>query len=314
MANKKTSIRRLPVFWQLMKNSFRRLKNNDPLRMAGATAFFTSFALPPILILLFQLFSIFFARKTVGRELREVLSATLGRQGAEQLRITALGLRNLAQNWYMAVIGLVFLAFVATTLFKVIRNSLNDIWNIRLKRSEFVYDLKARATSLIIMLIAGILFLVTGVIDVVIVVAGNYIGKYSVKGGLFFTSALDEIASVLVITIWLIVLFKYLANGRPSWRVTIAGGIITGILFYIGKAALATLMSHSNIGAVYGAGAAIVLILLFVFYSSFILYFGASFIKEYSLLIKDPIIPSSHAYLFEVQKVPDSNQTTQPNR
>src|SRR5688572_6702572 len=226
MANKKTSIRRLPVFWQLMKNSFRRLKNNDPLRMAGATAFFTSFALPPILILLFQLFSIFFARKTVGRELREVLSATLGRQGAEQLRITALGLRNLAQNWYMAVIGLVFLAFVATTLFKVIRNSLNDIWNIRLKRSEFVYDLKARATSLIIMLIAGILFLVTGVIDVAIVIAGNYIGKYSVKGGLFFTSALDEIASVLVITIWLIVLFKYLANGRPSWRVTIAGGII----------------------------------------------------------------------------------------
>src|SRR5688572_13905259 len=130
MAVSKSSIWRLPVFWQLVKNSFRRLKRNDPLRMAGATAFFTSFALPPILVLLFQLFSIFFSRQIVGRELRELLTATLGKQGADQLRITARGLRNLAQNWYMAVIGLLFLAFVATTLFNVIRNSLNDIWNI----------------------------------------------------------------------------------------------------------------------------------------------------------------------------------------
>jgi membrane protein len=304
MAVSKSSIWRLPVFWQLVKNSFRRLKRNDPLRMAGATAFFTSFALPPILVLLFQLFSIFFSRQIVGRELRELLTATLGKQGADQLRITARGLRNLAQNWYMAVIGLLFLAFVATTLFNVIRNSLNDIWNIRLKRSEFVYDLKARARSLVIILMAGILFLASVVIDVIKVFAGDYIGKYWETGGSFFTSVFNEITGVLVVTLWFMVLFKYLANGRPSWRVTTAGGILTGILFYLGKTALASLMSNSNLGIVYGAGAAIVLILLFVFYSSFILYFGASFIKEYALLINDPIVPSGRAYLFEVHQVP----------
>lgn len=272
--------------------------------MAGATAFFTSFALPPILVLLFQLFSIFFARQIVGRELREVLSATLGKEGAEQMRVTARGLRNLAHNWYMAVIGLLFLAFVATTLFKVIRNSLNDIWNIRLERSEFIADMKVRGRSLFIILMAGILFLAAGVIDVIKVIAGNYIGKLWAKGGSFFTGALDEIAGILVVTIWFMVLFRYLANGRPSWRVASAGGILTGVLFYIGREALSALFNQSNIGAVYGAGAAIVLILLFVFYSSFILYFGASFIKEYSLLIDDPIVPSHRAYLFELHKVP----------
>ncbi len=273
--------------------------------MAGATAFFTSFALPPILVLLFQLFSIFFARRIVGRELRELLSDTLGKQGADQLRITALGLRNLAQTWYMAVIGLLFLAFVATTLFKVIRNSLNDIWNIHVEKTEFLADMKIRARSLFIILMAGILFLAAGVIDLIKVIAGNYIGRFWEKGGSFFTTALDEIAGILVVTTWFIVLFRYLASGRPSWRVATAGGILTGLLFYLGKAALSVLLIQSNIGAVYGAGTAIVLILLFVFYSSFILYFGASFIKEYSLLSSDPIVPSQRAYQFELHKVPD---------
>ncbi|OQP51711.1 YihY/virulence factor BrkB family protein [Niastella populi] len=308
MANNTTSIWRLPVFWKLLKNSFRRLQRNNPLRMAGATAFFTTFALPPILILIFQLFSIFFARKIVGRELRELLTATLGNEGAEQLRSTARGLRNLAQTWYMAAIGLLFLVFVATTLFKVIRGSLDDIWNIRLKRSEFVYDLKARARSLIIILMAGLLVLASAVIDVIKVFAGDYISKYWKTGGHFFTSAINEIAGVLVVTIWFVVLFKYLANGRPSWRATTAGGILTGMLFYIGKSVLTTLIGNGNIGLVYGAGAAIVLVLLFVFYSSFILYFGASFVKEFSLLTNDPIIPSPKAYLFEVQHVPDEEK------
>src|SRR3954466_5229098 len=99
---KPQSIWRLPVLWKLLKASFNRLKRNDPLRMAGATAFFTSFALPPIIVLLFQFFSIFFPKKLIGTALGELLSTTLGKEGAEQMRNTARGLRHLAQNWYMA--------------------------------------------------------------------------------------------------------------------------------------------------------------------------------------------------------------------
>lgn len=300
---KQQSIWRLPVLWKLLKASFNRLQRNDPLRMAGATAFFTSFALPPIIILLFQLFSIFFSRKLIGTELREVLSATLGNEGSEQLRSTARGFRNLAQNWYMAAIGLLFLVFVATTLFKVIRNTMNDIWNIRPVQTGFMYDLKVRGKSLAIIFVAGLLFLASGVLDVIWVIAGRYIGKLWPKGAIYFASALNEIAGVVVVTVWFIVLFRFLANARPSWRAASVGGLLTGILFSIGKAVLSTIMGYSNAGAVYGAGAAIVLILLFLFYSSFILYFGASFIKEYSSLINHPIIPSHKAYHFKLQKI-----------
>ena len=288
---KEKSIWTPPVLWKLLKDSFTRLKQNDPLRMAGATAFFTSFALPPIMVLLFQFFSIFFSKKLVGTELREVLSTALGKEGAEQLRITARGLSHLAQNWYMAIIGLLFLIFVATTLFKVIRNTFNDIWNIRPEQAGFLYDLKVRGKSLVIILAAAMLFLAAEIIDLIRVVAGNYIGSVWAKGGIFFTSVLNQLIGVVVVIVWFIVLFRFLANARPSWRVATVGGILTGVLFYSGKAVLSTMMRHSNAGIVYGAGAAIVLILLFVFYSSFILYFGASFIKEYSLLTNDPIVP-----------------------
>ena len=259
--------------------------------MAGATAFFTSFALPPIMVLLFQFFSIFFNKKLVGAELRAVLTPSLGKENTEQLRIIARGLRNLAQNWYMAFIGLLFLVFVATTLFKVIRNTFYDIWDISAEHAGFLYDLKARSRSLAIILAAAVLVIATEIIDILRDVAGKYIERVWAQGGSLFNSILNPIVAILVITLWFIVLFRFLANARPSWRVATVGGILTGVLFYIGKAVLSYMMLHSNAGIVYGAGAALVLILLFMFYSSFILYFGASFIKEYSSLTNDPIVP-----------------------
>ena len=271
--------------------------------MAGATAFFTCFALPPIIVLLFQMFSIFFSRKLIGTELGEILSATLGQGGATQLRETAKSFRRLAQNWYMAVIGLVFLIFVATTLFKVMKNTLNDIWDIRLGKASFLYDLKLRGRSLIVIIAAGILFLAGSILDAIKVVAGKYIEKIWEPGAVLFTGAISQLAGIAIVTLWFVVLFRFLANARPSWRVAFAGGLLTGILFTIGKAILSTVMLNSNPGAVYGAGGAIALILLFVFYSSFILYFGASFIMEYSLHRNDPLVPSRRAYRYELQKV-----------
>jgi len=298
----------LPVFWKLLKASFSDLKQNDPLRMAGATAFFTSFALPPILLLLFQLFSIFFSKQLVRTEMRQTLSATLGNEGAEQLRNTVRGFRHLAQNWYMAIIGLLFLVFIATTLFKVIRNTLNDIWNIRLEKTGFLHELKTRGNSLAIMFTAAILFIVSGVLDLLRAFAGNYFRMLWPQAERFLTGIFNEIAGVVVVAVWFIVLFRFLANARPSWRAASIGGLLTGVLFYIGKAILATLMSNSNADAIYGTGAAIVLILLFVFYSSFILYFGACFIKEYSLLVNDPIVPTSGAFHYQLQKVIDEKK------
>src|SRR5687768_1784554 len=100
-------------FWSLLRLSFVEMRNNDPLRMAGATAFFTSFALPPILIILFQVFSLFVNRRLVGTEMMEVLTNTFGEEGAKQIRLTTRGFRTIASNWYYATGVFLFMIFVA---------------------------------------------------------------------------------------------------------------------------------------------------------------------------------------------------------
>jgi membrane protein len=303
--NASSSKKNIPAhFRHLLKESFSEMRKNDPLRMAGATAFFTTFALPPIMIILFQSFSLFADRKYVGTEIMKILSTTFGKLSADQIRITTRGFRNITHNWFTTILGFLFLVFVATTLFRVIKNTLNDIWKIGIKdHTAYKIYLFHRAKSFAVILLAGILFLIAIFLDSIQVIAGNSLNELFHGGGKFFKGALNEITSAVLITTWFILLFRFLADGRPPWRVAIAGGIVTGILFSIGKAVLSFLMRNSNIGKIYGTSGSLVLIFLFVFYSSFILYYGASFIKVYAETSKQFIKSLPHAFHYQLQKV-----------
>ena len=295
---------RLSIFWQMLRKSLADIRKNDPMRMAGATAFFTTFALPPIFIILFQLFSLFLSKKVVSTEMMAILANTLGRASALQIRQTTRGFGTLARNWFIASAGFVFLIFVATTLFSVIKNSLNEIWQIKVhERPGTLFKLKLRARSLAIILVAGLLFMAAIFLDSFKILAGNYMNTIFPKGGLYFKGILDEVVSIIVISMWFIVLFRYLADGRPTWKVAIAGGCLTGALFEAGKSVLSTVMRNSNINTLYGASGAMVLILLFVFYSSFILYFGASFIKIYSEEVRHPMKLVNKAFRYQLRKI-----------
>ncbi|MBC7948132.1 MAG: YihY/virulence factor BrkB family protein [Chitinophagaceae bacterium] len=301
---KKGSRTGIRLFAKLLLQALREMKRNDPLRMAGATAFFTTFALPPILIILFQLFSLFLSQKMVGAELSQFLSDTLGRDAATQLRQITRGFRTIVQHWYTAALGFVFLLFVATTLFTVVRNTLNDIWNIKIKeKAGLLFGLGMRARSIVIIVAAGILFFAGIFIDSFEAIAGNNLDMIWPGGGKFFKGVLDEVISAVIVTTWFILLFRYLADGRPTWKASIAGGVLTGILFSIGQTVLSYLIIHSNIGSIYGKSASFVLILLFVFYSSFILYFGASFIQAYSDAKGTPVFPLRKAVRYRLQEV-----------
>lgn len=299
-----TMLERITVLGRLLGRSIVVLRDGDPLRMAGATAFFTSFALPPIIIILFQLFGLFLNRRLVGTEMMEMLTHTLGKEGAMQIRVTTRGFRTLANNWYTAMAGFLFLVFVATTLFAVIKNSLNDIWKIQVKkRPGLLFGLRFRSRSLAAILLAGMLFLVGIFLDSLEVFAGDSLDKVWQGGGHYFKGALNEVVGLAIVSAWFTALFRFLADGRPSWKASIAGGLLTGFLYSIGKTILSILLINSNIGSLYGASASIVLILLFVFYSSFILYFGASFVKVYSDELHRPIKPNEKAYHYQLRKV-----------
>lgn len=273
-------------------------QKNDPLRLAGATAFFTTFALPPIVFILAQLFGIFFGHRNLGPGLIDNISNTLGNEGAKLITQVIRSIHRFNDSWYIIFFGFLFLLFVATTLFTVIKNSFNQIWQIKIKdHPGLLFAISIRLRSFAIILLVGFLFFADLLFESLGMVTSNYLDTIYQGGGIYFKSIMSQIGSVVIVSAWFSMLFHFLADGRPSWKASFVGGILTGILFTTGKFLLKVLLVESNIGNLYGASGSFVLVLLFVFYTSFILYFGACFIAVYSAKKQWPIKPNNKAHL-----------------
>jgi membrane protein len=301
-------IHRTQLFTVHLRSAFTLFQKNDPLRLAGATAFFANFALPPILLILIRLFGFFIDRKILATRIFERLSSLLDVSSTQQIRQTLRNIRGMDHKWYATLLSFVFFLFVATTLFSVIKNSMDQIWSIGIKEhSTFMFKLKIRARSMMIILIAGVLFFVGLLTDSIQAFIGPYINDASPTLGRVFLQILNQILFIAIVTTWFSVLFKFLTNGRPTWKSSIRGGLLTGILFTLGKYILRIALPLSNIGNIYGASGSIVLIMLFVFYSSFIFYFGACFVKILSDSKETPIRPIKGAFNYEIKEVLKSN-------
>jgi len=286
------------------KMAFELFQNNDPLRLAGATAFFANFALPPILLILIRLFGSFIDKKVLANRLFDRLSNLIDDASTTQVKETLANIRSIDQHWYATLISFVFFIFVATTLFGVIKNSMDQIWSIGIKdKTSFFFKLKLRGRSMVIILLAGILFFVGLMTDSIQAIIGSYINPAAPTFGKVFLMILNQVLFVAIVTTWFTVLFRFLTNGRPTWRNAVRGGILTGIFFTIGKFILRFMLPLSNIGNIYGASGSIVLIMLFVFYSSFIFYFGACFVKILSDAHQTPIRPIKGAFNYEIKEV-----------
>lgn len=297
-------INRTRLFFIRFGAAFKLFQKNDPLRLAGATAFFANFALPPILLILIRLFGFFIDRRILATRLFDRLAYILDEDSTGQLRQTLRNIRGIDHQWYATLISFVFFLFVATTLFNVIKNSMDQIWSIGKKEHVgFMFTMKLRARSMIIILLAGLLFLLGFLTDIVQAFISSYINTAAPTFGKFFLSVLNQLLFIVIVMTWFTVLFRFLTNGRPTWKSALRGGLLTAVLFTIGKYILRILLPLSGIGNVYGASGSIVLIMLFVFYSSFIFYFGACYIKVLSDAKATPIRPIKGTYNYEIKEV-----------
>lgn len=258
----------------LFRDAYRLFQANDPLRMAAATAFFSSFALPPILIIMVETLGVFGNARLFRHGLLDQLGRTLDRNVALQVREILRNVHFLSITPGMRIAGFIFLLFVATTLFEIIRNSLNQIWRIRLKeRPSLTFILIYRLRSLGIILTAGVLIALI----------------------LWVNTFFYRLVTIIAGMAWFTLVLRYQSYGRPAWRTAIAGGIFTGFLFAGGELLLHFVLSYNQMSTIYGTSTSISLLLLFIFYSSFIFYYGACFTFALAKSTGRPIKLTSHA-------------------
>lgn len=294
----------VPVVFSLIKKAFRNLSNNDPLRMAGATAFFTSFALPFILIILSQLLGLFYDVTKVRHQLYGTLAGVLGNEAMQQVVNVLRAFRQLAKNKLVTVAGILFLFLVSTTLLMVIKSSINQLWRIKpLREESFLHNLKTRLQSVLIIVGTAFLFVLSILAEGAKAYLDHTITNVSPQFAHQFIGVLNYLLSVAFVTLWFAILFRLLPDARAPWRIAFTGAFVTSVLFNLGKYILRVLLVNSNLNSLYGASAGAVLLLLFVFYSSLILYFGAAFTRVWADHLGVTISPRSYATHYKLQEV-----------
>lgn len=166
------------LFLRSLQAAFKALSASDPLRLAGATAFFTTFALPAILIIILSVLRLVFIPRNISRQLFRDLEGLVGQETTKDIIHTLRAFRSIAENWLIAIGGFIFLLFVATTLFKVIKDSLNQVWAIRsVRRRSFKSVMRARLRGVLVILFTGFLFILGLFFETALAFLGKYIEK-----------------------------------------------------------------------------------------------------------------------------------------
>ncbi|XWW45120.1 YihY/virulence factor BrkB family protein [Fibrella sp. USSR17] len=299
-------MRKITPFLQLFRQAFANLKNNDPIRMAAATAFFGFFALPPIVIIVSQVLGLLFNDYTqvVSGRLFRQLAELFGPRSARQLQDISEHLEpQKADGWLMGV-SIVILLIAATTLFEVMKNSLNQLWNVKDRAGLTpVYFLRNRGIALVIIIASGLLFTTSLAVDRLLSLSVSSPNEATGFVDDFFAAVGRYVTSVVTLTCWFTLLFKYLPNIQVRWSAVWVGSLVTAVLFTLGEMLLTLLLTDRQMQAVHGRSGSITLVLLLVFYCSLLFYYGAAFMRQYALWADGEVTPTRNAVGYEITEV-----------
>ncbi|MEO0059396.1 MAG: putative ribonuclease [Bacteroidota bacterium] len=274
----------------IFKTTFKSWNQKDPFRQSAIIAYYAIFSIPGLLVLIIAIAGYFFGADVVNNNLINQISTTIGRESALQIQEILLKSTAEKSTVWGSIIGILVLLVGATGVFVELQKSLNLIWHVTIKPSNGIWMmLKSRLFSFGLILAIAFLLTVSLVITTVLVAVSNYISFESSAIMMTVYEILNFIVSLIVISALFAMIFKILPDAKIEWKHVWLGSLVTGLLFTIGKTALSYYFGKAEPASVYGAAGSVILILLWVSYSSMILFFGAeftaAFAKKYSGII-----------------------------
>lgn len=276
----KFKLKELP---SLIGKTYKSWMADDPFRLSAIVAYYTVLALPALLVIIINVVGSIWEVEIIQGQLTGEISAALGKDAAEAIENIIIETSNSESNFISTIIGIGTLLFGATGVFYQLKISLNEIWKIKTNpKASFWKIITDRAVSFAFILVIGFLLLVSFIVTTAISALNNYIRDMLPDVLLYLAYILDFVLSVGLISVLFALMFKYLPDAKIKWKTVWVGAIITAILFVIGKLLLGIYFGQADPGSTYGAAGSIILILLWVSYSSLILFFGAEFTYVYA--------------------------------
>jgi len=284
-------------FFRLLKETYLSWDKNDPWAKSAVIAYYALFSLPSLLIISVHFAGIFFGREAVEGRITGEISGLIGQGSAELIQAMIINSALSESSVLFIIFGVGVLIFGATGVFFQLQKALNDIWSVRSKENTILDTLKRRAVSFGMVLIIGLLLLISLVISTAINALSDFIGSYYTEFSSTLILIINFIISQIIITTLFAAIFTLLPDVKIKWKTNFIGAFMTSLLFLAGKYLIGFYFAKSDPASVYGAAGSVVLILLWVYYTCLILFFGAEFTVNWALHRNIKIEPSENATL-----------------
>jgi len=287
--------------YSIFKETFNAFLDDNVMKLSAALSYYTIFSLPPLLIIIISITGIFFGNEAVRGQLFGQINGLVGNDAAAQIQEAIKNVSLSRSTKFATTLGIIILFVGASGVFSEIQDSINYIWGIRAKPKRGIFRfVMNRLMSFSMIGSLGFLLMVGLIINSITDILYQRLEFYFPNEAVFFFSALNLIIVFIITSLLFTLIFKTLPDGKVATKSAIIGGAFTSFLFMIGKFAIGAYLGSSTIASVYGAAGSIVVILVWVYYSAIILYFGAEFTKVFAEAHGQKIIPNH--YSVEIEK------------
>ncbi len=290
---------------KLLKLTAEEWLDDKAPQLGAALAYYTVLSLAPLVLILLAIIGVIFRHDPAGAwtKFTEQMSYFLDKSAIQVVQDIARTASTPGKSMLATIIGIALALFGASGVFGQLQDALNTIWGVKAKPSRGIWRF-LRARFLSFAMVAGVCFLllVSLVIEALLKAFSHYI-QVAMPGGLTIAVSIYLIFDFAVITTLFAMIFKILPDVKTRWKDMWVGAIMTALFFVIGKWALGLYLGSSTAASAYGAASSLVTLLLWAYYSSQILLFGAEFTQVYASEFGAPLEPSGYAVRVERREI-----------
>ena len=281
---------------QALKGAFKGFGDDKVTKLSASLAYYTIFSLAPLMLLIISIAGIVMGQGKIEQDMFHQLSGLIGADAGKQIQELVHNAAISGKSTVATIIGAITLLIGATTVFGEIQDSINSIWGLKPRPKVGIMKLiSSRLLSFGMIASLGFLLLVSLLATSLIEGLGGRLQQMIPGVGVVVLYIINLVLTLAVTTVLFAAIFKVLPDAKFRWKDIWPGAIATSLLFMVGKFAISLYISKSDIGSTFGSAGSLVILLVWIYYSAIILYFGAEFTKAYAFLKGAKIIPNKYA-------------------
>ena len=301
------------IIGRLLKDTFWQWFDDNTFLHGAALAFYTAFAIAPVVIIAVAVAGLFFDRTAALTEMVHEISGMAGPQVGDAIQGIVRGSQDDDSGVVMTIVSVVALVLGATSVFAQLQQSLNTIWRVKPKEGRGLLGvLKDRFWTFTVVLGIGFLLLVSLVFSASLAALAQYFSGTRLEDRVLVWRGVNWLLGFGLTTLLFAMMYKLLPDARIAWNDVWVGAAVTALLFDIGKYLIGLYLGQASWISAYGAAGSLVLVLLWVYYSSQLVLFGAEFTQVYACRRGQPLIPTPNAERATAEEL--QQQRGQPDR